>query len=243
MYEPAIATEVLPDGTKISQVKVRVYPDKNNLEESALMSQEAFADKVYFAVKDLYEDYEEKNFDIMEEEIDREGDGDIFGWALTDSWTYIGNVYYFLLSVFNLVEFSKDETPIIDSKGVIVGKMAYGMTFEILDTDHHTKLDPLDYETLQDAEGKWLRLHFTLRKVMDLPEKLSFKTKCKYQFLTEEIPFETKVMEKTKDPIFDYKGTHDVRINDELIQQLMYNSLTISVWGMIESKRKEIIKL
>jgi ferritin-like protein len=86
-------------------------------------------------------------------------------------------------------------------------------------------------------------LHLDLRKVIDLPEKLSFKTKCKYSFLREETPYETKVCEKTKNPGFDYKGTHDVKIDDELIQQLMYNSLTISVWGMIESKRKEIIKL
>lgn len=77
---------------------------------------------------------------------------------------------------------------------------------------------------------------------MDLPEKMCYKTKCKYQFLGEETPFETKIVEKNKNPVFDYKGVHDVKIDDDLIQQLMYNSLTISVWGMIESKRKEIIK-
>jgi hypothetical protein len=79
-----------------------------------------------------------------------------------------------------MVEYGKDETPVIDSKGIIVGKMSYGVTMEILDTDRHTKLDPLEYETLQEAVGKWLRLQIDLRKIMDLPEKLCYKTKCKY---------------------------------------------------------------
>lgn len=37
-YEPAISTEVKPDGSKVSTVMVRVYPDRNNQEESALMT-------------------------------------------------------------------------------------------------------------------------------------------------------------------------------------------------------------
>jgi hypothetical protein len=74
---------------------------------------------VYFKVKDLYEEYEEKNFDIDERDIDREADGEIFGWSMSDSWFHIGNVYYFLLSVYNLIETTKDETPIIDTKGII----------------------------------------------------------------------------------------------------------------------------
>ncbi len=33
-YEPEIVTEVKPDGTKVSRVVVRVYPDRNVKDES-----------------------------------------------------------------------------------------------------------------------------------------------------------------------------------------------------------------
>jgi len=84
-YEPEIVTEVKTDGTKNSQIVVRVYPDRNNKDVSSSIPWDIFTDKVYFDVKDLYDDYEEKNF-VIEEEIDVETDGEIFGWNLTDSW-------------------------------------------------------------------------------------------------------------------------------------------------------------
>jgi hypothetical protein len=67
----------------------------------------------------LYEEAEEKGFNLSTMDTDREGDGETFGWALTDQWHHLGNVYYFLLSVYNLIETSKDESPIIDTKGAI----------------------------------------------------------------------------------------------------------------------------
>ena len=43
-----------------------------------------FTDTVYFDVKELYEEAEEKNFDLKD--IETEHDGETFGWALADSW-------------------------------------------------------------------------------------------------------------------------------------------------------------
>ena len=165
---------------------VRVYPDRNNLEESSLLPWEVFNDKVYFEVKELYDAYEEKNFEIDESTIDKDDDGEIFGWSLSESWHHIGSIYYFLLSVYNLIDIQKDETPIIDSKGGIQGKINYGVSVEVLDTDRTTKLNVLDYESLQECVGKYLRLTVDLRRVVDIPEKYTFKTKCKYNFLDQE---------------------------------------------------------
>lgn len=39
-----------------------------------------------------------------------------------------------------------------------------------------------------------------------------------------------------------YRGVHECAITEELLQQLMYNALTIGVFGMIESKRKDVNK-
>lgn len=116
LYEPEIYTDILPDGRKVSKVVVRVYADRNLKDESGLIPWDTFTDKVYFDVKDLYEEAEEKGFS---ETPEIENDGETFGWALADSWHHLGNVFYFLLSVFNLIETNKDDSPIIDTKGII----------------------------------------------------------------------------------------------------------------------------
>jgi len=115
-YEPEIQTDILPDGRKVLRVVVRVYADRNVKDESGLIPWDAFTDKVYFDVKDLYETAEEKGFS---EPPEIENDGETFGWALADSWHHLGNVFYFLLSVYNLIETNKDDSPIIDTKGII----------------------------------------------------------------------------------------------------------------------------
>ena len=61
-YEPEIQTDILPDGRKVSRVVVRVYADRNVKDESGLIPWDAFTDKVYFDVKDLYETAEEHGF-------------------------------------------------------------------------------------------------------------------------------------------------------------------------------------
>jgi hypothetical protein len=99
---------------------------------------------------------------------------------LTDSWHHLGNVYYFLLSVFNLIDTTKDSSPIIDTKGSIQGKMNYTITFEIYDVDKKTKLNPLEFETLNELIGKNLKLIVELRKCTELPEKYCWKVMCKY---------------------------------------------------------------
>lgn len=43
--------------------------------------------------------------------------------------------------------------------------------------------------------------------------------------------------EKSKEPSFNYVAEHMQVITDDMIQHLMYNTLTVGVYGMIESKR------
>lgn len=162
---------------------------------------------------------------------------------MTDSWHHIGNVYYFLLAVFNLIETQKDETPVIDTKGLSEGKMSYGVTMEVLDVDKNTVLNMLEFENLNECIGKYLRIHVELKRVFDIPEKFTYKTKCTYKFLDNEEAFETKVVEHSKNPEFNYRMTHEVLISEDIIQMMMYNALTIGVYGMIESKRADIIKV
>lgn len=110
-YEPDISTEVKSDGTKVSRVVVKVFPDRTNREESGSIPFDTFTDEIYFNVKGMYEDFEENGF-VEQQEAEEAGES--FGWSLSDSWYEIGGVFIFLLSVFNLIETPKDESPIID---------------------------------------------------------------------------------------------------------------------------------
>lgn len=194
-YEPEIVTDVQSDGRKLSRVVISVYADRNNRDSKGQIPIDTFIDKVYFDIKELYEDAEEKGFPGK---YDKENDPEVFGWALTDSWHHLGNVYYFLLSVFNLIDTTKDSSPIIDTKGSIQGKMNYTINFELYDVDKTTKLNPLEYETLNELIGKNLKLIVELRKVTEIPDKYCYKVMCKYAY--NDTTYETKVVEKNKEP-------------------------------------------
>jgi len=46
------------------------------------------------------------------------------------------------------------------------------------------------------------------------------------------------VEDRTRNPVFAYKGEHTIDIDDELITYLMENTLTIGVYGKVEQKKK-----
>ena len=61
-YEPEISTEVRSDGTRVSKVVVKVYPDRTSKEESGVIPCDTFTDVIYFNVKELYEEFEERGY-------------------------------------------------------------------------------------------------------------------------------------------------------------------------------------
>jgi hypothetical protein len=89
---------------------------------------------------------------------------------------------------------------------------------------------------LNDLIGKNLKLNVELKKASELPDKYIFKTMCKYTW--NDNSFETKEVERKKDPVFDYFSEHITSITEDMVNYLMYNTLTVGVFGMIESKRK-----
>jgi Arc/MetJ family transcription regulator len=145
------------------------------------------------------------------------------------------------MSTYNLIETLKDDTPIIDTKGQISGYMSYRVNIDILDEDMETVMNALDFETLAECVGKYLRVTVELKRAQGIQEKYSYKTKAQYNFLDEDLSI-TKIVEKKKDPEFAYKASHIVLVTDELNSKLKYNALTIGVYGMIESKRTDILK-
>jgi hypothetical protein len=104
-----------------------------------------------------------------------------------------------------LIETSKDNSPIIDTKGSIQGKLVYSCNFELLDVDKSTKLNSLEYETLNELIGKNIKLT-NLKQASDIPEKYCYKTICKY--VSNDCGFETTVIEKMREPVFNYRGEH-----------------------------------
>ena len=184
----------------------------------------------------MYEDFEERGYTPSE---DPDGDGETFGWNLSDSWHEIGSVYIFLLSFFNLIDTPKDESPIIDTKGIKNGMQQYSIHLEILDFDRRTPLNILEYETLRELIGKYLKVKFCLKRAADIPDKYTFKTMAKYEWIdNERTMFETQVRERQRDPDFAYVGEHTEQITEDFVSYLMYNTLTVKIMGMIESKKK-----
>ena len=68
-YEPEIQTDIMPDGKKVAKVVVRVYADRNVKEESGIIPWEVFTNKIYFDIKDLYENAEETGFKEIAEVV------------------------------------------------------------------------------------------------------------------------------------------------------------------------------
>ena len=113
-YEPEIQLEVKSDGTKIARVVVKVYPDRLNKDEFGIIPFYQFTDVIYFNVKELYDEFEDKGSITLD---DPDDECEVFGWSLTDSWHEIGSVFIFLISWYNLIDI-KDESPIFDTKGI-----------------------------------------------------------------------------------------------------------------------------
>ena len=159
-------------------------------ETSSSIPCDVFTDSTYFNVKELYEDFEERGFTPSTTE--EEDEGETFGWNLSDSWHEIGSVYIFLLSLFNLIDTPKDESPIIDSKGIKNGMQNYSIHPEILDYDKTTPLNILEYETLRELIGKNLKVKLQLKRAVDIPDKYNFKTMAKYEWIdADRTVFET----------------------------------------------------
>jgi len=115
------------------------------------------------------------------------------------------------VSVYNLCDTVKDEAMIIDSKGIKQGLLLYKMNLELLESDGKTKLDIIDYDSLNQKEllDKILKIHMEVTRATEIPEKYSFQTQAKYEWIDDEkTNFETKVVKKNKSPEFSYKNTH-----------------------------------
>ena len=119
----------------------------------------------------------------------------------------------------------------------------YSLMLELLDYDKTTKLNILEYETLNELVGKNLKLTLELKRATEIPEKFSYKTKAMYNWLDADATlFESREVDKSKSPGFQYRGEHTIAITEDLINHMMYNTLKIGIHGMIEGKRQPVKK-
>lgn len=145
---------------------------------------------VYFAVKEKYEELTGDDADetaLLKDLQNRERDPMIFGLSSDTDWQLIGHMYYFLVSVVNLVETKNDDSPIIDEKGSIQGRVHYSVGLELYDSETSQKpLNILKYNSLNDLIGKYLKLILEIKKAQDLPEKLTYEVQCRYNWIDPE---------------------------------------------------------
>jgi len=92
----------------------------------------------------------------------------------------IGYVYFFLISMYNLIETRNDETPIIDVKGNIRGRVNYSVTFEVIDPYTNNSIPTENFDNMTDLIGKNLKVTFDLKRASDLPDKHCTEVYAKY---------------------------------------------------------------
>jgi len=138
--------------------------------------------------------------------------------------------------VFNIIETKKDESPIIDSKGYIQGHIDYSIFLSVVDNDLKG-IDMADYESLNDLIGKKLQMTVCLHRARKIPEKMSFSTMLKYNWVDDAV-FYSKEISESVNPEYNYSTVHTVPITEELISYLMYNTLTIGVFGKFKPIEK-----
>merc|ERR1712176_1424555 len=117
----------------------------------------------------------------------------------------------------------------------------YSLNLDLLDYDKVTKLQIGEYETLTQLIGKNLTMQLDIKRASEIPEKYTYKTMAKYNWPPEPpedaVEYTTKVVDQSKNPDFGYRGSHTVEITQSLIEHMMYNTLKIGIYGMIEGKR------
>ena len=113
------------------------------------------------------------------------------------------------------------------------------MQLSVLDYDRSTPLNIFEYETVRDLIGKHLKIKLNLKRAKEIPERYTFKTMAKYEWInSERTTYETQVQERKREPNFNYEFEHIELITEEFVETLMFHTLTIKVLGMIESKKK-----
>lgn len=92
---------------------------------------------------------------------------------------------------------------------------------------------------MRDLIGKHIKIKLSLKRAKDIPERYSYKTMAKYDWINaDRTAFETQVQERKRDPNFAYEFEHTELITEDFVETLMFHTLTIKVMGMIESKKK-----
>lgn len=107
-----------------------------------------------------------------------------FGFDKDTSYLPIGDFFIFLTTIYNMIDFKLDRTPIIDSKGKEQGYVRYSLSFQIFNKETGAEIDDfIDYETMIELKGKLLKLNFEIKDADGLPAKMCSKTFCQYKFV------------------------------------------------------------
>ena len=103
---------------------VRLFVDRANKKTCALLSQEVFSEIVFFDLSKKHQKLMRRsNPDLSD--IDDAG----FGFDKDTSYHPIGDFFIFLTTIYNMIDFKLDRTPIIDSKGKEQGYVRYSLSF------------------------------------------------------------------------------------------------------------------
>lgn len=94
---------------------------------------------------------------------------------------------------------------------------------------------------MEDLINKKMKLTVDIRKATGIPEKYSYRTKCKYSMFEGDERYETKEVKKMKEPEFNHNKEILFDVTEELLSNFKAKTLTMEVYGKIEPKKNHAL--
>jgi len=241
LYVPSILTEVKGNQVK-SRICVKIYPDhEQDIYNETEISE--FLNK-YYLIQEKFQDYQYdlENNEVKEEEVNMDEEVKVFGVDIKNDWVHIGLAHIYTDTIGNLLTSNKEQTPVLNNKGKVVGELTYSIIPRHIEDDKEVNL--LSYDSIEDFKGRTLRIILKIHYARGLPAKFSNEVVCKYKWIDEEADeYETEVNSNhTINPDFGYEKEHELFVDPYVIEHIWDNALVIVVYGKMAPESIEVKK-
>jgi len=230
LYSPAIVTEVV-DGQMKSKVCIKIFPDHSQSFFNQVDMGE-FMDK-YYLVQEKFQNYQ---YDLEHSELGKvedntDDDPRIFGIAIKNDWTLIGQAHIYTDSIAHLLDTPADQTPLIDNKGNVNGELKYSIVPKYFESGVEQNL--VMFDSIDQLEGKTIHVLLKILCARGLPGKYVSEVMCKYKWIDEKAEeFQTEVNnQKTINPEFNYEKDHELFVSPFVTSHIWEGAIAIGVYG------------
>jgi pSer/pThr/pTyr-binding forkhead associated (FHA) protein len=229
LYSPTIVTEV-QEGQLKSKVCIKIFPDH----AQAFFNQVDMNDfmEKYYLIQEKFQNfqYDIEHNELGKSEDNTDDDPKIFGIAIKNDWTQIGQAHIYTDSIAHLLDTQNDQTPLIDNKGNINGELRYSIVPKFLENGVEQNL--IMFDSIDQLEGKTMKIILKLHSARGLPQKYANELLCKYKWVDEKSEeYQTEVnSSKSINPDFNYEKEHELFISPFIINHIWEGAIAVGVF-------------